>query len=298
MSARKDLDRLIQSFLAEGPLELPDPSYDEVRDRMEQKRQRAVIGPWRTPDVSKFVKMGLAAAAVVVIAVVGYNLLPGSPAPGGEPSATPMPTATPTPSASEAAGLPVGSSHVLLDEGVTMTVTIPATGWDGEVRGGILVKNDNVDAPDGAGMIVFTGPLYVYGDACQWSTTQADTPATTVEELIAALAAQSPRNASEPMDITVGGYAGKEITLYVPEDAAYSAGAFTNCDQGYFGSWGGPAEPTPYRYSQGPGAIDEVYVLDVDGVLMVVDTQYYAGTPDAAVDELRGIIESATFALP
>lgn len=90
MSERRDLERLLQSFLAEGPLELPDPSYDEVRDRMEHKRQRAFIGPWRTPDVNRYLKLGLAAAAVVLIAVVGYNLLPGLGV--GGPSATPSPS--------------------------------------------------------------------------------------------------------------------------------------------------------------------------------------------------------------
>jgi hypothetical protein len=296
MTARRDPDRLIHDFLMEGQTELADPVYDAVRDRIEHTRQRAFIGSWRTPDMNRYLKIGLAAAAVVVIAVVAFNLLPGSPAPGVEPSATPEPTAMPTPSASEAAGLPVGSSHVLSDEGVTITVTIPAPGWDGDVGGGILARNDNTDPPDGAGMIVFTGSLYVYGDACQWSTTQADTPATTVDELVAALAAQTPRDASEPMDITVDGYSGKQITLHVPDDAAYSAGEFTNCDEGYFSSWGGGGDPS--RWHQGPGQIDEVYILDVDGVLTVIDTNYYARTPAEDVEELRAIVESATFELP
>jgi hypothetical protein len=300
MSAPRDLDGLLTTFLKEGPLELPDPSYDQVRDRIEHRRQRAFIGSWRTPDVNNFMKIGLVAAAVVLVAVIGFQFLggPNTGSPGA--TETPQPTATPTatPEPSEAAGLPVGSSHVLQDEGVTITVTIPAPGWDGDVGDGVLAKNDNVDPPDGAGMIVFTGPLYVYGDACEWSTTQADTPATTVDELVAALAAQTPRDASEPMDITVDGYSGKEITLHVPDDAAYAAGEFTDCDEGFFGSWTVAPGLEPYRYHQGPGQIDQVYILDVDGVLTVIDTAYYGGTRDAAVDELRGIVESATFELP
>ncbi len=46
------------------------------------------------------VRVGLVAAAVAIIAVIAYNLLPGSPAPGGEPSSTPEPTVTSAPSAS------------------------------------------------------------------------------------------------------------------------------------------------------------------------------------------------------
>ena len=121
MSAPRDLDRLLQSFLAEGPLELPDPSYDEVRDRVEQKRQRAFIGSWRTPDMSNILKIGLAAAAVVLIAVIGYNLLPGSPGPGGEASATPEPTATVEPSPPLASTPPLTQSFTSTLHGISLS---------------------------------------------------------------------------------------------------------------------------------------------------------------------------------
>jgi len=308
MSAHRDLDRLIQSFLAEGPMELPDPSYDEVRDRMEQKRQRAFIGPWRTSDMNRYLKIGLAAAAVVVIAVVAFNLLPGSSAPGGETSASPSVSpsvAEPSTEPSTAAGLPVGSSFMLADGqpsgneigSLAMTVTIPAPGWDGEPDDGILVKND-ADPPDGSGMIVWAGVdhLYVYGDPCDWSSTRPETPSTTVDEVVAALAAQASRDASAPVDITLDGYVGKAITLHVPDDIAYSAGEFTDCDQGKFGSWSmGTTDLSPHRYHQGPGQIDEVWILDVDGLLVVIDWTYYERTPADDVGELRAIVESATF---
>ena len=118
----------------------------------------------------------------------------------------------------------------------------------------------------------------------------AGNPATTVDELVAALGNQASRDASAPVDITVGGYAGKSITLHVPDDAVFS-----RCDQGYFGSWGVASEPTPARYHQGPGQIDELWILDVNGVLTVIDTAYYAGTPVEHVEEMRSIVGSATF---
>jgi hypothetical protein len=92
MTPRRDPDRLIHAFLMEGQTELPDPVYDAVRDRIETTRQRTFIGPWRTPDMNRYLKIGLAAAAVLVIAVVGYNLLPGSAGPGAGPTATPGPS--------------------------------------------------------------------------------------------------------------------------------------------------------------------------------------------------------------
>lgn len=295
MNAPRDPDRLIHDFVLEGAERLHDRVYDAVRAEIERRPQRVVIGPWRMPIMNKLVPIGLGAAAVVVAIVIGAQLL-GPPAPGGvggapstAPSATPEPSASaPAPSASADAGLPVGSSYVLIDEGgVRGTVTVPAPEWFGD--GGILARDD-VDPPAGAGMITFTGELYVYADPCKWSTTVPETPARTVDELVGALAAQASRDASEPVDVTVGGYAGKSITLHVPDDARFS-----ECDQGYFGSWGGPAEPTPYRFHQGPGQIDEVWILDVDGVLTVIDTAYYEGTPAAHVAQLRAIVESATF---
>jgi len=234
---------------------------------------------------------------VLVIAVVAFNLLPGSAAPGGEPSATPEPTATPAaPSAapSEAADLPLGPYALTTADGqwtVAMTVTIGAPGWIGNDSQGILTKNDNPDPPDGAGLIVFTGQLEVYGDPCRWATTRPD-PMTgaTVDEVIAALTAQVGRNATEPVDVTVDEYSGKSITLSVPTDAN-----FANCDAGEFRSWG-PENVS--RYHQGPGQIDQVWVVDVDGTLVTIDGTWYDGTPAGDRAELDAILGSMQFGTP
>jgi len=131
--------------------------------------------------------------------------------------------------------------------------------------------------------------FYVYGDPCHWSSTRPDTPATTVDELVAALAKQQSRDPSAPQDITVGGYAGKEITLHVPDDAAFDA-----CDGGDFATFGVAGED-PARTHQGPGQIDEMWVVDVNGRIAVLDGAYFTGTPQNAVDELHAILSSATF---
>ena len=296
MNVHRDPDRLIHDFLLEGRTDLEDQIYDAVRAHIEHKRQRAVIGPWRLPDMNKFVQIGLGAAAVVVLLVIAAQVLVPRPSGGvgGVPSVAPSPTANPTVAASSGAsavGQPVGSSWKLLDEEVQIIATIPAPGWFGDGNAGVLAKET-----ENAGIISFAGELYVYGDPCRWTTTKPDRPATTVDEMIAALRSQVSRDATAPVDVSIGGYSGKSITLHVPANAVFS-----DCDQGTFGSWtelseGGGTQPA--RYSQGPGQIDELWVMDIDGVITVIDGAYFGTTPDEHVEELRAIVESATFKAP
>lgn len=316
MNARRDPERLIREFLTEGPTELADPVYDTVRDRIERTRQRVVIGPWRTPDMNRFVPAGLAAAAVLAVAVVGIQLFggtgPGGPGASSTPTLqpTPQPTGTPVASAEPSApadgGLPIGATHILWDDtqggatpelGMRISVTIPAAGWFGDAEGGILVKNDDDAAPDGAGLLVFAktndilvgmGDLYVYGDPCHWASTKPATPVTTVDEAIAALAAQPSREASAPVDVSYQGYAGKYITLHVPDDAV-----FGDCDEGQFRTLVEGEDSV--RFHQDPGQFDLLTVLDVKGELVIFVVAYYEGTPESVLDELAAIVESARF---
>ncbi|MEO8639272.1 MAG: hypothetical protein ABI458_05075 [Chloroflexota bacterium] len=95
MTASRDPDRLIRDFFKEGLDELPDPVYDAVRDRIDQTRQRADVGLWRTALMSKTMQYGLAAAAVIV-AIIGLRTLAVGPTPGSSPSAEPSATASAT----------------------------------------------------------------------------------------------------------------------------------------------------------------------------------------------------------
>jgi hypothetical protein len=135
MTAHDDLDKQLSAFLREGPTDLPDPSFDAVRDRTESTRQRVVLGPWRVPDMNKFLAVGLAAAAVVVLLVVGTNLLgsSGNP-PGGAPSESAAPSEAPSEPASSA---PQSPSEV----SVTYDGPIPA-GWTQDSNGSVPYPDD------------------------------------------------------------------------------------------------------------------------------------------------------------
>jgi hypothetical protein len=291
MNARRDPDRLIHTFLLEGAEQLQDQAYDAVRAVIEHKRQRAVIGPWRLPTLNKIVPIGLGAAALVVALVVGSQYL-GPPAPAGVGTA---PSASPSPTASIATGLPEGPFTLGDGTGPLLTtVTIPSSGWLSDPGVSAVGKGTEVrDVPEAA-ILAWSWPagegFKVYGDPCHWSTTTPQTPVTTVDAIAAALAAQPSRDATDPVDVTVGGYAGKHVTLQVPGDVD-----FADCDDGNFASYGTTAEAEPARQHQGPGQIDALWILDLDGAITILDAMYRPDTPAELVEELRTIAESATF---
>jgi len=89
--------------------------------------------------------------------------------------------------------------------------------------------------------------------------------------------------------VNVNGYTGKKITLHVPSDAV-----FADCDQGTYASYGN-AGADPARMHQGPGQIDEFWILNVNGAIAIIDVMYRPDTPADVIDEMRAIAESATF---
>jgi hypothetical protein len=127
MTAHHDLDRQLDDFLREGPAELPYQSFDAVRDRTDQTRQRTFIGPWRTPTMNRYV-FGLGAAALVVVGLFLGSQLLGVPDPNtGAPSVEPTATGTPeAATASPEPALPLTQSFTSTVHGIS--VSYPA-GW-------------------------------------------------------------------------------------------------------------------------------------------------------------------------
>jgi hypothetical protein len=310
MSTDRDVTtRIVRSWLHEDAHEDADRILNLVLDEIDTTPQRRANWLARRfpPMNSNVVRLALVAAAMVLVAVVGFQYLGNANTGDPAPSETSQPSTTPVASAEPPAdgSLPVGSSHILWDQsqdgatpdlGIKITVTIPASGWFGDAKEGTLGKNENVDAPDGAGLIVFArtndllvglGDVFVYGDPCHWASTKPDSPVTTLDEAMAALSAQTSRDASTPVDFTHDGYAGKYINLHVPDDAV-----FTDCDEGQFRTFVQGDDAA--RYAQDPGQFDLLRVLDVNGQLVIFDVTYYEGTPESVLDELAAIVESAT----
>ena len=308
MTASRDPDSLIHAFIREGEDELHDQVYDAVRAAIEQKRQRVIFGPWRTPSMNKFVTIGLGAAAVVVAVVVGAQLI-GSPDGGFGTGPTAIPTTEPTLEATPSAVAPVPVVVTGPDSPVQVTVSPASSGWAPLPGVDALSKSDDgLDPPEsvGAALIAWAWPVgtgfNVYGDPCQWSTSIPETPATTPAEIAAAFATQAQTEPTAPVDVTIGGFSGKAVTIHVPMTYDIPGSTreerFAACDNNIFAFYGIEGEAEDARNAQGAGQVDELWILDVDGSIVILDAAYSPSTPADLVEELRSLAEAATFEAP
>jgi hypothetical protein len=304
-SADREITRVVRSWLSEDRHEDVSRVAGAVLDELDATPQRRTTW-WparRTPIMNRIVGFGLAAAAVVVAVFIGLQLLDG-PNVGG-PDVEPSQSAAPSESAPLAepsawVGVPAGAflwfdptnpSHPLLD-GPPITITVAASGWTLPGWEG-LIKGDQVDNVPESWLLYAstTAGILVYGDPCQWAASTPSTPATTADQVVAALAAQASRSASDPVNVTLGGYPGKMVTLHVPDDAVFS-----ECEGGAFATYEVQGQNgVPWRLHQGPGQIDEFWVVDVDGAIVIIDAAYRPDTSTERIDEMHTMIESASF---
>jgi len=307
MTTPRDPDRLIRAFLAEGQTDLADRTYDAVRADIDRTRQRVVIGPWREPRMNNFGKFAIAAAAVVVVAVVGFNLLPASDGVGGSgpvvspsPSPSPTPSPTPQPSLSPTAAaavfppageLAVGTRHRLTGGGVPYSISVPTSGWISNGEWGIA-KGGGV-RPDGGGFILWPdgAPIGVYADPCaRVPSPPIGASASKLADAVAAL----PRTdlVSGPSDVTVGGYPAKLVVLSFGEQADCNADGQLSEDEFYlwYAATAGNA-----RYASELGSTMRVWIIDVNGAIVWIDGETFKGAGPEPGQEIQQIVDSIQF---
>ena len=231
-------------------------------------------------------------AIAVSAAACGASTPPASSVPK-----TPSPTTAPT--AATAAPTPKVVSSKAHDGLPGITYAIPTNGW--RESDGIPMKGTEVSNVPEAAVLLWPFKVgeqfYVYGDPCKYLSTKQAKAATTVDEIASDLAAQASRNATAPVDVTIDGYHGKALTLHVPADATMTGEDFDGCEGGKFASYGIPDDPLS-RYHQGPGQIDELWILDVGGSTVIIDAMYRSDTPEDVIEEMQRIAQAATFQAP
>ena len=289
MSTDREVTRIVRSWLEEGVTALPDRVLDAVLDQVPATRQRRTWWPARRlPDMHISIRFATGAAVLavlVVVAVVSFNLLPGTATIGGSP--TPL-APSPTPGAS----LPVTSQgpvpipagrHTAADPfPLQVSFTVPA-GWDGNIGGpnAVFLAQDQ-----GPGGLAFSLNPQLYAEPCH--TDQgflSPPPGPSVDDLATALASLPGLTATTPTAVTLGGYQGKEVTLTAPASTS-------GCASGQYGVWQLPLGATNVLTA---GQADRVWILDVAGQRLVIDALETPGQT-AATTEVQGVLDSIQLA--
>lgn len=289
MSTDRDTRRIVRSWLKTEERESADRVLDAVLDRLDTTPQRRATW-WparRNPDMSNIFRISIAAAAVVAVALVGMNLFAGR-SPGG-------PSVAATPSPPPATSSPTAEPRILLQgaEGPGTFTTVPfdaetvrftfdmPSGWWGLNEGAMAPIETGTEGPSGAAL-VFLQVAGLYSDPCHGNAGDPDVPVgTTVNELVAALDAQTAYEVGAPSDIEMSGFRGVQIDLQLPSDVD-----FASCGDGQFWVWDGAP------YAQGPGNRWRVRILDVDGTIAVILAEDFPGTSPQVKADLESIVES------
>lgn len=268
----------VKTWLQDGATRLPDRVLDRVLDEVATTPQRR--SAWA---VRPFVKVAVAAVAVVAAAIVASVALP---------MARNLADAPPAGSVSSRISSPLGQSaldagtHTIEGVlGVDVTFTVP-DGWSvGDVGSDHLeitkvAPGDTAGGPDAIGLGFFLIDN-LFSDPCAPDDRMIDPPiGPTVEDLAAGFANVPGYGASAPVATAIDGYDGLRIDL---------APTYFMCRISDAHLWTTPA--AWIQDARGELERNRLWILDVEGTRLVVDAYALSGAVDEDPD-LESIVES------
>ena len=304
MTTDPKLERIVRSWLEPGLTTLTDDVLDSVLDQLPATPQRRRWSARRTDSMNPIAKFAIAAAAVVVVAIVGYNLLsPSASSPVGNetsPSNKPSPSNEPSPSASPlpavpASGLIDAGRYRWTAPGGEVALLLP-DGWVGRPDGG-MAKNAETPAEIGFAHNLPGGQAevtHVYTDACH-SENALEPIGETVDDLIEAVEAQRGTDtvASEAL---AGSVAGQRLEVRQEEGLADRSDCRYGQAEGPLQIWADEAEAGFFALQ--PDFWGLVYAFDVEGTPFVFSVALGPDATDEDVDEVDAIAESFEFSTP
>lgn len=277
MNDDRGLNRLLDAWFAEGPVQVADRVIDDTASRIARQRQAPAwrLRSWRFPAMSTPLKLVLIGAALVAALAAGAVLVGG----GGTNrlvAVTPTPTPVPPPLPNGNLAPGAYTAHPL--PGMTWTITVPA-GWVGSDDW--FVSYDV--APD-VHEVSVGGPNANAGVPTDSCAAAGATPAASVAEFVAAVQARDDWTVSAPVDVTVGGYSGSRIDLEVP--------AGTGCaDRSNYMVFSSP-DGGGYR-AYGPYTRFRLWILDIGAKPIVIFRNTSANSPAERVSEADAIVETS-----
>jgi hypothetical protein len=228
----------------------------------------------------------LAAAAVISIAIVAIRRDdPESPANQPTPTVTVPPTTPPQALFGASRGQLAPGTYFVDEVDGTPTTRILVTVGEGWGSDGAW----SIGKGDGQ-LVTFSRPDKVFLDACHPGDGYHPGPLTTLDGLVTALSEQGGWiDVTTPSDISIDGYSGRAFQRKTPADFSACTSPvpfpdFPSWENGEFGDRGWSYYP--------PGDTETVWVLDLDGTVIILETRLNAGQPAEAHAELAAVLDS------
>jgi hypothetical protein len=301
MTRQPDIEQLLEAWLSEGPTDTADAVFDAAVARVYRQRQR--LGwrlLWRLP-MNTNLKLAVAGAAVLVVALAAWQLLPDGSAPGVEPSTRPSPTVTlaPSPTAT-VASLPEGAVAAgtyrlrpFPDSTLIIDATVPGGGWLGGPPSAIGGPVGESNAPNGVA-VAFLRAQTIHSDPCHWDKNRSGSApqdgdvevGPTVDDLAEALA-NAPYESTAPVAAMLGGYSGKRLELHLVPDPS-GCDTFSG-DEGQYFVFGGRDGS---QFAQGGANTWQVTIVDVAGTRLIAVLMSYEETSAADLTAAQAILDS------
>ena len=178
------------------------------------------------------------------------------------------------------------------DDSIRITLTVP-DGWAG-LEYSVVPSVERYLPPGGAGLLFGRGGwLYTVSPVCGGSGPDVPTgpgpnipTGTTVDEFVTALVDHPDLDVTSPVDVTLGGFSGKYLELRAPANTTTDELGPDPSGCNYYFVW------EPGVYAQGPNALWRIWVLDVNGVRVVVRADSFPGTTPRVQAQLQAIVDS------
>ncbi len=146
---------------------------------------------------------------------------------------------------------------------------------------GDFLLHDEESDHGGLGYWTVTG---VYRDPCRTESGLLEV-GSRVEDLAAALRRQQRSRVTEPVPITLDDRSGLYLELQAPSDIDFASCGYDVWD----------STPGGGRYLQAPGQVDRIWIVDVNGDILVFHATVWAGTPKSTLEDLTHVVESVQF---
>ncbi|HEX6474807.1 MAG TPA: hypothetical protein VF114_06945 [Candidatus Limnocylindria bacterium] len=300
MSADRDVNRIVRSWLDEGVTALPDRVLDAVLDRVPATPQRRApwwpLLPLRTWN-SRMRLVTAAAALALLIAIGGYAVLNApvvSPGTDGTPTPSASPTATAMPQLhrSEPSMLRAGpyAADTYFEAPFTLTVPSEWTGLEHKSGFALLVKTEGA-APFGSvpnlALLGFYKVNGAFADPCRDEAPLQPAPQG-VTGFVAAIQHEVGVDAGPARTTTVGGLPATTFDLTTTID-------YENCPNDPASLWTFYDVGSHVFHENNTGGRSRIWLVDVHGTLILINAELTELATDADAQELYRMVDSVRF---